>query len=67
MSTPIEHILTVPVIRGTSEPVDKAYCSCGWVLRCSLDWQHAWDQAREHAILATYTPPSGRINLKGKP
>lgn len=59
MSTPIEHIVSVAVIRATSEPVQRAWCSCGWHLRCSLGWQHALDQAREHAILATYRPPVG--------
>ena len=66
MNSPIKHFLQIPVTTPTSEPVDKAWCTCGWSYRCSLGWQTALEQAREHAIMSTYEPPSGRINMRRK-
>lgn len=67
MTVVIEHSVWVDIAPATSEPVTRAGCRCGWSFRCSLGWQHAMDQAREHATLATHQPPSGRINLPPMP
>lgn len=65
MNSPIGHILSVAVVRDTSEPVARTWCSCrGFEWRCSLgSIETAFAKAKEHAILATYRPPDGRVNL----
>jgi hypothetical protein len=65
MNSPIGHILSIAVVRDTSEPVARAWCSCRhFEWRCSLgSIDTAFAKAKEHAILSTYIPPSGRVNL----
>lgn len=60
MSTPIGHIISIAAVRATSQPIARAWCTCGWEWRCSSGATHlAFSKGEEHAIQETYTPPVG--------
>lgn len=61
MSTPIGHIISIAAVRATSQPIARAWCTCGrWEYRCSRDDLEAvFARAKEHAIQETYVPPAG--------